>query len=122
MNMNKTDLEKQLDLDIENFLMENPPESEVFTQNVLSALPQEPRLAWITSTGPVLGGLFGLCFLYFVTPMSLSVVLSYIPFTLNAIKALIESAPQYLMHATVISTLSAAGLAYWLLSDEEKVF
>lgn len=122
MKMNKTDLEKQLDLDIENFLMENPAESEVFTQNVMRALPQEPRLAWITSTGPMLGGLFGLCFLYFVAPMSFSVLLSYIPFTLNAIKSLIENAPQYLMHATVISTLSAAGLAYWLFSDEEKAF
>lgn len=122
MKMNKTDLEKQIDLDIENFLMQTPGESDVFTQSVMNALPQEPRLAWITSAGPLLGGLFGFCFLYFVAPMSFSVLFSYIPLTIRTAKALIENAPQYLMHATVISVVAAGALAYWLLAEEEKAF
>lgn len=52
-------MSKEFD-EIENFLKSNDIEDNGFSQRVVSSLPSEPRIVWLTSWLPVMGLLVGI--------------------------------------------------------------
>lgn len=121
MTNDKKNLEQNLDQELDAFFSQSLPPSEDFTQKVMIALPQEPRLAWITSAGPLCGGLVGILFLYFVAPLNLSTVLYLIGSVKGRCSMAFTYAPLLISQISVV-TLIAVGLAtLWYLAEEDFI-
>jgi hypothetical protein len=107
---------KDLDRMMEDFLSDNRVEDREFSDKVMTALPQQPKLVWVTSLAPVLGIFVAMAAVWqfgFVTPEKLNLWMAKLSVLWNVNVGVSAT-------VSIAAVIGVAALAGYFVSEKIK--